>query len=77
MPPGTLHAAYKPVLSFSIGVHFYHYICLGLTDLMRYINAEVTDCTINQTLEHALEPLCHMMMMVPYVSWHTGMQFSS
>jgi hypothetical protein len=76
MPPGTLHAVYTPVPSFSIGGHFYHYMCLHLTELTRYIDAEVADSTTNQDLEHALETLRRMMIMVPYLSRRTGTQFS-
>lgn len=40
-----------------------------------YIDAEVTDSTINQDLEHALETLCHMMIMIPYLSSSVGEQY--
>ncbi|KAG1720983.1 uncharacterized protein EDB91DRAFT_1256739 [Suillus paluster] len=68
MPPGTIHAVYTPVASFATGGHFYHYMCLHLTELARYIDAEVADSTTNQALEHAVETLRRMMIMVPYLS---------
>jgi hypothetical protein len=71
MPPGTVHAVYTPVPSFATGGHFYHYMCLHLTELARYIDAEIADSTTNQDLEHALETLRRMMIMVPYLSRRT------
>jgi hypothetical protein len=68
LPPGTVHAVYTPVASFATGGHFYHYMCMHLTELSRYIDAEVADSTTNQDLEHALETLRRMMIMVPYLS---------
>lgn len=71
MPPGTVHAVYTPVPSFATGGHFYHYMCLHLTELARYIDSEAADSTTNQDLEHALETLRRMMIMVPYLSLPT------
>jgi hypothetical protein len=76
MPPGTVHAVYTPVPSFATGGHFYHYMCLHLTELARYIDSEAADSTTNQDLEHALETLRRMMIMVPYLSLHTGKHMS-
>jgi hypothetical protein len=76
MPPGMMHAVYTPVASFATGGHFYHYTCLHLTELARYIDAEVADSTTNQALEHALETLLRMLIMVPYLSPRIGKQLS-
>lgn len=76
MPPGTVHAVYTPIPSFATGGHFYHYMCLHLTELAQYIDAEAADSTTNQSLEHALETLRRMMIMVPFLSRRTGKYIS-
>ncbi|KAG2081945.1 uncharacterized protein F5147DRAFT_783481 [Suillus discolor] len=68
LPPGVVHAVYTPVPSFSTGGHFYHYSCMHLTELARYIDAEVGESTTNQAMDHALETLRRMVIMLPYLS---------
>ncbi|KAG2108259.1 uncharacterized protein F5147DRAFT_773843 [Suillus discolor] len=67
-PPGTMHAVYTPVASFATGGHFYHYLCMHLTELARYIDVKVGDSMTNQALDHALETLRHMVIAIPYLS---------
>ncbi|KAG2045519.1 hypothetical protein BDR06DRAFT_978152 [Suillus hirtellus] len=67
-PPCTMHAVYTPVASFATGGHFYHYSCMHLTELSRYIDVEVADSTTNQVLDHALETLRRMVIALPYLS---------
>ncbi|KAG1830502.1 hypothetical protein DFJ58DRAFT_736937 [Suillus subalutaceus] len=67
-PPCTMHAVYTPIASFATGGHFYHYACMHLTELARYIDVEVADSTTNQALEHALETLRRMVIAIPYLS---------
>ncbi|KAG2045475.1 hypothetical protein BDR06DRAFT_1015617 [Suillus hirtellus] len=67
-PPGTMHAVYTPVASFATGGHFYHYGCMHLTELARYIDAEVADSTTNQVLEHTLETVRRMVIAIPYLA---------
>ena len=68
MPPGQLHAVYTPVASFATGGHFYHYECMHLTELSRYLDAVVGDCLTNQMLHNALETLRRMMIAIPRLS---------
>ncbi|KAG1724834.1 hypothetical protein EDD22DRAFT_961751 [Suillus occidentalis] len=68
MPPGVVHAVYTPVASFATGGHFYHHSCMHLTELSRYIDAEVASSATNQTVDHALETLRRMVIMLPYLS---------
>jgi hypothetical protein len=80
LPPATVHAVYTPVASFSTGGHFYHYSCMHLTELARYIDAEVGDISTNQALNHALETLRRMVIAVPYLSprireWYTSVPY--
>jgi hypothetical protein len=75
MPPGVVHAVYTPVASFATGGHFYHHSCMHLTELSRYIDAEVASSATNQTVDHALETLRRMVIMLPYLSTRLGMYF--
>ncbi|KAG1832554.1 hypothetical protein DFJ58DRAFT_848005 [Suillus subalutaceus] len=68
LPPGMVHAVYTPIPSFATGGHFYNYSCMHLTELSRYIDAEVAESTTNQALDHALETLRRMVIMIPYLS---------
>ncbi|KAG1825323.1 hypothetical protein DFJ58DRAFT_738539 [Suillus subalutaceus] len=68
LPPGVVHAVYTPVPSFSTGGHFYHYSCMHLTELSRFIDAESASTTTNQDMEHALETLRRMVIAIPYLS---------
>ncbi|KAG1784503.1 uncharacterized protein HD556DRAFT_1451702 [Suillus plorans] len=68
LPPGVVHAVYTPVPSFSTGGHFYHYSCMHLTEVSRYIDAEVGGSATNQAMDHALETLRRMVIMLPYLS---------
>ncbi|KAG1761763.1 hypothetical protein EV702DRAFT_1206970 [Suillus placidus] len=68
MPPGQLHAVYTPVASFATGGHFYHYECMHLTEISRYLDAVVGDCLTNQTLHNALETLRRMIIGIPRLS---------
>ncbi|KAG2063549.1 hypothetical protein BDR04DRAFT_1123182 [Suillus decipiens] len=67
-PPCMMHAVYTPVASFATGGHFYHYGCMHLTELARYIDVEVADSTTNQNLAHALETIRRMVIAIPYLS---------
>ncbi|KAG2045851.1 hypothetical protein BDR06DRAFT_1015241 [Suillus hirtellus] len=68
LPPGVVHGVYTPVPSFAMGGHFYHYSCMHLTELSRYIDAEVGGSATNQAMDHALETLRRMVIMLPYLS---------
>jgi len=72
IPPGCLHAVYTPVASFSTGGHFYHYSCMHLTELARYIDTVDGDATTNQDLHHALETLRRMLIAIPRLSRSIG-----
>jgi hypothetical protein len=74
-PPCMMHAVYTPIASFATGGHFYHYGCMHLTELARYIDIEVADSTTNQTLVHALETIRCMVIAIPYLSRHISMPF--
>jgi len=63
-----MHAVYTPIPSFATGGHFYHYACMHLTELARYIDAEVADSTTNQMLEHAMETIRRMVIAIPFLS---------
>ncbi|KAG1719706.1 uncharacterized protein EDB91DRAFT_1009058, partial [Suillus paluster] len=64
LPPGTVHAVYTPVPSVATGGHFYHYSCMHLTELARYMDAEVGHCTTNQNLNHASETIRRMVLAI-------------
>ncbi|OJA20360.1 hypothetical protein AZE42_07313 [Rhizopogon vesiculosus] len=68
LPPGTVHAVYTPVASFATGGHFYHYGCMHLSELARYIDSDVGNSTTNQNLDHALETLRRMVIAIPRLS---------
>ncbi|KAG1790108.1 uncharacterized protein HD556DRAFT_1446460 [Suillus plorans] len=68
LPPGIVHAVYTPVPSFCTGGHFYNYSCMHLTELSRYVDAEVARTSTNQDMEHALETLRRMVIALPYLS---------
>lgn len=68
MPPWQVHAVYTPVASFATGGHFYHYGCMHLTELSRYVDVTVGDCLTNQNLYHALETLRRMIIAIPRLS---------
>ncbi|KAG1790119.1 uncharacterized protein HD556DRAFT_1446468 [Suillus plorans] len=68
IPPGQLHAVYTPVASFATGGHFYHYGCMHLTEISRYLDVVVGDCLTNQALHNALETLRRMMIGIPRLS---------
>lgn len=73
LPPGVVHAVYTPVPSFCTGGHFYHYACMHLTELSRYVDAEVAKTSTNQDMEHALETLRRMVIALPYLTMRNGM----
>ncbi|KAG2028812.1 hypothetical protein BDR03DRAFT_1019312 [Suillus americanus] len=68
IPPGQVHAVYTPVASFATGGHFYHYGCMHLTEISRYLDVVVGDCLTNQTLHIALETLRRMIIAIPRLS---------
>ncbi|KAG1886468.1 hypothetical protein F4604DRAFT_1917266 [Suillus subluteus] len=68
LPPGIVHAVYAPVPSFTTGGHFYHYSCMHLTELSRFIDAEAATTSTNQGMEHVLETLRRMVIAIPYLS---------
>lgn len=73
LPPGIVHAVYTPVPSFCTGGHFYNYSCMHLTELSRYVDAEVARTSTNQDMEHALETLRRMVIALPYLSGRKGL----
>jgi hypothetical protein len=46
---------------------------MHLTELSRYIDAEVAGSATNQVVDHALETLRRMVIMLPYLSPRLGM----
>ncbi|KAG1726231.1 hypothetical protein EDB19DRAFT_1945222 [Suillus lakei] len=68
IPPGQLHAVYTPVASFATGGHFYHYGCMHLTEMSRYLGVVAGNCLTNQMLHNALETLRRMMIVIPRLS---------
>ncbi|KAG2353796.1 hypothetical protein BDR07DRAFT_1495650 [Suillus spraguei] len=68
IPPGQVHAVYTPVASFATGGHFYHYGCMHLTEMSRYLDVVAGDCLTNQNLHNALETLRRMMIAIPRLS---------
>lgn len=68
LPPGLVHAVYTPTASFSTGGHFYNYNCMHLTELSRFIDAELATTATNQDMEHALETLRRMVIAIPFLS---------
>ncbi|KAG0691657.1 uncharacterized protein EDB91DRAFT_1257012 [Suillus paluster] len=68
MPPAQVHAVYTPVASFATGGHFYHYGCMHLTEISRYLDVSSGDCLTNQMLHNALETFRRMMIGIPRLS---------
>ncbi|KAG2136434.1 hypothetical protein DEU56DRAFT_913013 [Suillus clintonianus] len=68
MPPAQVHAVYTPVASLATGGHFYHYGCMHLTEISRYLDVSSGDCLTNQILHNALETLRRMMIAMPRLS---------
>ncbi|KAG1895711.1 uncharacterized protein F5891DRAFT_984014 [Suillus fuscotomentosus] len=75
LPPGVVHGVYTPVPSFATGGHFYNYSCMHLMELSRYIDTEVEGSATNQAMDHALETLRRMVIMLPYLSPRVGRQY--
>ncbi|KAG1778631.1 hypothetical protein EV702DRAFT_1044492 [Suillus placidus] len=64
LPPGLVHVVYTPMPSFSTSGQFYNYDCMHLTELSRFIDAELAPTAANQDMEHALETLWQMVIAI-------------
>lgn len=62
MPPGTAHAVYTPVASFSRGGHLYKYDTMHYTQLSRHCDMKYGRFATNDVHHHTMEVLCRMVV---------------
>ncbi|KAH0836370.1 hypothetical protein J3R83DRAFT_7943 [Lanmaoa asiatica] len=64
-PPSQIHSVYTPVMSFTIGGHFYSYDSIHLTEVAHYFDFMCDGSFTNQIHHHALETLAQMLIGLP------------